>query len=108
MRSKIKITVLKKFSSKDVLGHYFKFPSGTEMKDCTVVEVGQEFIVEDELTMPEGFCRWAWVDIYRDVAILTMGGDFAGGDLAGLKYSACSDGLKPVVFKLERIGEQIG
>ena len=106
MRSKIKITVLKKFSSKDVLGHYFKFPSGTEMKDCKIVEEGQEFIVEDELTMPEGFCHWAWVDIYRDVAILIMGGDFAG--IAGLKYSACSDGLKPVVFKLERIGEQIG
>ncbi|MBK5112145.1 MAG: TIGR04076 family protein [Candidatus Heimdallarchaeota archaeon] len=103
MRAKIKITVLKKFSSKDVLGHYFKFPSGTEMKDCTIVEVGQEFIVEDELTMPEGFCRWAWVDIYRDVAILTMGGDFDG--TTGLKYSACSDGLKPVVFKLDRIEE---
>ena len=105
MTYKVKITVIKKFSSKDILGHYFKFPSGTEMKDCTVIELGQEFIVEDELAMPEGFCRWAWVDIYRDVAILTMGGNFAGGDLAGFKYSACSDGLKPVVFKLERINE---
>ncbi|TET32825.1 MAG: TIGR04076 family protein [Candidatus Heimdallarchaeota archaeon] len=105
LRAKIKITVQKKFSSKDVLGHYFKFPSGKEMKDCLIIKEGQEFIVEDELTMPEGFCRWAWVDIYRDVAILTMGGDFASGDLAGLKYSACSDGLKPVVFKLERIEE---
>ena len=49
--------------------------------------------------------RLAWVDIYRDVAILTMKGNFAEGELAGIKYSACSDGLKPVVFKLERIEE---
>ena len=103
MRAKIKITVIKKFSSKDVLGYDFKFPNGSIVKDCPLVEEGQEFIVEDELTRPEGFCRWAWVDIYKDVAILTMGGNFAEDELAGLKYSACSDGIKPVVFKLERI-----
>jgi len=103
LRPKIKITVIKKFNSKDVLGHYFKFPGGKEMRDCSLVEERQEFIVEDELAMPEGFCRWAWVDIYRDVAILTMGGNFAGGELAGFKYSSCSDGLKPVVCRLERI-----
>ncbi|HUT79794.1 MAG TPA: TIGR04076 family protein [Candidatus Bathyarchaeia archaeon] len=105
MRPKVKITVLKKFTSKDVLGHDFVFPNGFVVKDCEVVKEGQEFIVDNELTMPEGFCRWAWVDIYRDIAILTMKGDFAGGDLAGIKYSCCSDGLKPVVFYLERIEE---
>jgi uncharacterized repeat protein (TIGR04076 family) len=105
MRPKIKITVLRKFSSKDVLGYDFKFPNGYVVKDCDTVQEGQEFIVENELTMPEGFCRWAWVDIYRDIAILTMKGNFAEGEFAGLKYSACSDGLKPVVFKLERIEE---
>ncbi|MFX1446136.1 MAG: TIGR04076 family protein, partial [Promethearchaeota archaeon] len=61
MRPKVKITVLKKFSSKDVLGYDFKFPNGFVVKDCTAVQEGQEFIVEDELTMPEGFCRWAWI-----------------------------------------------
>ncbi|MHA1221135.1 MAG: TIGR04076 family protein [Candidatus Heimdallarchaeota archaeon] len=106
MRPKVKITVVKKFTSKDVLGHDFIFPNGYVVKDCEVVQDGQEFIVDNELTMPEGFCRWAWVDIYRDVAILTMKGDFAGGDLAGTKYSCCSDGLKPVVFLLERIEEK--
>ena len=105
VRSKIKITVLKKFTSKDVLGYDFIFPNGFVVKDCPVVQEGQEFIVENELTMPEGFCRWAWVDIYRDVGILTMGGNFAEGEHAGEKYTACSDGLKPVVFKLERIEE---
>ena len=105
MRAKIKITVIKKFTSKDVLGYDFVFPNGHIVKDCPVVKKGQEFIVENELTMPEGFCRWAWVDIYRDLAILTMGGTFADGDLTGIKYSCCSDGIKPVVFKLERIGE---
>ena len=105
MKPKIKITVLKKFTSKDVLGYDFKFPNGFVVKDCDRVQEGQEFIVGDELGMPEGFCKWAWIDIYRDVAVLTMGGTFAGGDLTGTKYSCCSDGLKPVVFYLERIEE---
>lgn len=103
MRPKIRITVLKKFTSKDVLGYDFVFPNGYIVKDCELVQEGQEFIVDDELSMPEGFCKWAWVDIYRDVAILTMGGTFASGELAGKKYSCCSDGIKPVVFYLERV-----
>lgn len=103
MRPKIKITVIKKFTSKDVLGKDFIFPNGYVVKDCEYVQEGQVFIVDDELSMPEGFCKWAWIDIYRDVAILTMGGTFAGGELVGKKYSCCSDGIKPVVFYLERI-----
>ncbi len=105
MKPKIKITVQKKFTSKDVLGYDFKFTNGFVVKDCVHVKEGQEFIVGDELEMPEGFCKWAWIDIYRDVAVLTMGGTFADGDLTGTKYSCCSDGLKPVVFYLERIEE---
>ncbi|NHK30030.1 MAG: TIGR04076 family protein [Asgard group archaeon] len=106
MRPKVKITVVKKFTSKDVLGYDFVFPNGFVVKDCPVIQEGQEFIVENELTMPEGMCRWAWVDIYRDVGILTMGGNFAEGELAGMKYSCCSDGIKPVVFLLERLEEE--
>ncbi len=105
MKPKIKITVVRKFTSKDVLGYEFKFPNGFIVKDCDKLHIGQEFYADDELTMPEGFCKWAWVDIYRDVAILTMGGTFAGGELTGTKYSCCSDGIKPVVFHLERIEE---
>ena len=105
MGSKIKITVQKKFTSKDVFGHDFTFPNGYVVKDCDLVQEGQEFFVEDELGMPEGFCKWAWIDIYRDVAIIAKGGTFAGGDLEGTKYSCCSDGIKPVVFFIERIEE---
>ena len=103
MTNKLKITVLKKFYSKDVFGHDFTFPNGYVVKDCERVQEGQEFFVKDDLSKPEGFCDWAWVDIYRDVAILAMGGTFAGGDLEGTKYSCCSDGIKPVVFFIERI-----
>lgn len=103
MKPKIKITVIKKFTSKDVLGKDFVFPNGYVVKDCEYVQEGQEFIVNDDLSMPEGFCKWAWVDIYRDIAVLTMGGTFAGGEHTGKKYSCCSDGIKPVVFYLERI-----
>ncbi|MFW9924510.1 MAG: TIGR04076 family protein [Candidatus Thorarchaeota archaeon] len=106
MEPKIKITVVKKFKTKDVLGYDFKFPNSNVVKECNQVQEGQEFIVENDLSMPEGFCRWAWVDIYRDIAVLTMGGTFAEGELTGTKYSCCSDGLNPVVFLLERLEEK--
>jgi uncharacterized repeat protein (TIGR04076 family) len=30
---------------------------------CDLVEVGQEFIVEESGAIPSGFCTWAWHDI---------------------------------------------
>jgi len=46
--------------------------------------------------------RWAWADIQRDVAHLALGGDFSWINKPGSMVSCCTDGLRPVVFKLER------
>ena len=43
------------------------------------------------------FCKWAHHDIYKDMNILLLGGDFSS-ELPGVKFTACSDGLKPVCF----------
>jgi len=55
------------------------------------------------MQMPEGFCSWAWADIQRDVIHMGLGGDFPWMKKPGVMISCCTDGLRPVVFKLERI-----
>jgi uncharacterized repeat protein (TIGR04076 family) len=69
---------------------------------CDVVETGKTYLSKD-LKMPEGFGSWAWADIQRDVAYLALGGDFRWINRSGSMVSCCTDGLRPVVFKLERV-----
>jgi uncharacterized repeat protein (TIGR04076 family) len=99
---RIKITVIKRFTPEDVFGHEYFNMYGNKVGICSRYEDDQEFVVDGSLAMPEGFCPIAWKDIYNDVSILVFGGDHALSE-PGVMYSCCSDGVKPVVFKLERI-----
>ena len=63
---------------------------------------GQEFIVED-LGKPKGFCNTAWVSIFADLRLLAFGGNLPYYKEKGIAINACVDGLRPVIFKLERI-----
>jgi len=93
---KVKITVLKKLDTGSLRRNY-----GGDLGECPF-RVNDEFVSE-ELGMPEGFCPWAWADIQRDVAHLALGGDFPWMKIEGTGISCCTDGLRPVVFKLKRI-----
>jgi uncharacterized repeat protein (TIGR04076 family) len=95
--SKVKITVLKRLVLSD-LDKYKNEPSVA----CTRFDDGQEFLSEN-IQMPQGFCSWAWADIQRDVAILALNGNFIWVKDEGIGISCCTDGFRPVVFKLERI-----
>ena len=53
--------------------------------------------------MPEGFCSWAWRDLYKDLAVLRFGGSFESWVEPPYMYTACSDGVRPVSFKLEAL-----
>ena len=68
-------------------------------------EEGMEWIVNKRIDMPDGFCSWAWRDIYKDVSVLAMGGNFDPWVNKGLIYTSCSDGIRPVSFLIERIEE---
>lgn len=52
--------------------------------------------------MPEGFCGWAWRDIHKDLSVLYFDGNFYDHE-EGVQHVSCSDGRKPVCFKLERV-----
>ncbi|MHA1904920.1 MAG: TIGR04076 family protein [Candidatus Thorarchaeota archaeon] len=102
---KVKVTVIKVFSPEDVFGNEITLPSGKRIDKCSFYEEGDEFIIDSVMQMPEGFCGWAWRDLYKDISVLFFGGNFAMGP--GLQYTSCSDGKKPVCFKLERLEERV-
>lgn len=99
--NKVKITVLKRFSPSEVFESSPVTPT-EPLEACELYEDGQEFIVED-LKMPEGFCGAAWHAIYGNLRTLAFGGDLPWYKEKGTAVNCCIDGLRPVIFKLERI-----
>jgi len=101
-RKKVKITVVKKLSRSELFDE--KIRNLVDSADnCQVVEETQEFIVGDDGLMPEGFCGSAWNDIYRKYRHLSLSGDFPWVKKKGTIVTCCTDGFRPVIFKLERI-----
>jgi len=79
----MRITVLKKLDRNNLFGGEPPIES-MEEPICQVFDEGQVFEVGADGKMPEGFCTWAWRDKGKAVA-------------------CCTDGLRPVLFLLERV-----
>ena len=52
--------------------------------------------------MPEGFCSGAWNDLYKVLLTVSAGGEFPWYTEKGASVTCGTDGLRPVVFKIER------
>ena len=104
--SKCKITVLRRPVADQGLVDEYLADSYKEkgFGACTVYKDGQEFVL-DSPRMPEGFCDWAWADIQRDVIAVMFGSDYPWVKQSGTAITCCTDGFRPVVFKVERIEE---
>ena len=102
--SRVKITVLKKSVPQEVFSS--GMPAATDIDEaCSSFSVGQEFIVEKDGKMPEGFCTWAWDDIYKVVTLLQYGGNCTWINETGTGITCCTDGFRPVIFKVTRLEE---
>ncbi|MBE0636662.1 TIGR04076 family protein [Candidatus Bipolaricaulota bacterium] len=98
----VKITVVKKVVHNDLIDEYLH-PSSKERGFglCDAFEEGQEFIVKGKC--PEGFCNWAWADIQRDVMMVAFGTGYPWVAQEQTAITCCTDGFRPVTFKLEHI-----
>jgi uncharacterized repeat protein (TIGR04076 family) len=106
LRKKVRITIFKRVDPEVIFdGNVPTAPTGKPYERCRLGNEGQEFIVDIDLKRPEGFCSWAWRDIYKDVSVLAHGGDFYDWIERGKMYTCCTDGIRPVSFLLERINE---
>jgi len=88
----VKISVLRRGYEKEFVEMLKSGAKGP----CTRFSDGQEFILKSQWAMPEKFCEWAWADI-RAYIPMVLG---QGNPIA----VCCTDGFRPVFFKVERIG----
>ena len=69
---------------------------GGQSGPCPVFEEGQEFEIRSPYLRPEGFCAWAWADIRTYIQAAYFGAE-------GPQISCCTDGIRPVYFRIERV-----
>ena len=100
---KVRITVIKKTFNTEFVEAYTDGCSFKPEGCCHAFDIGHEFISEGH--MPEGFPDWAWCDMQKYVVTLARGGNFMGFK-PGVFVTYCTDGFRPVFYRLERIEEQ--
>jgi len=98
-----KITVLKTLYHQDLAEEYRH--AHIHKGPCPFFKEGQEFIVNYMTEKPEGFdCDWAWNDIHKVLLALMLKGDFSTWMKNPNNFiTCCTDGIKPVIFKIERL-----
>lgn len=95
-RHQVRITVLKKLFHSEFVEKYAATPQ--RWTECRHFDEGQEYVtsLDAPWEMPDGFCGWAWADMQKLVYGMARGGQ-------DVFVTCCTDGYRPVVFKLEKI-----
>jgi uncharacterized repeat protein (TIGR04076 family) len=105
MMKKVKITILRKMFYEDIAEKYLT--EGAKVGDCPILNEGDEFIYDGQAIMPKGFCQWAWIDIYGGIKTLSSGGTFTPwNNKENMQILCCTDGIRPVIFKIESLNEE--
>ena len=106
-KHKCKITVLRRELFEDLQEQYLAYPKAGK---CDFFKDGQELFIDenDYWNMLNGkFCAYAWISINKYVYAALQGGSLLRGWTKDEKVmiASCSDGTRPVIFKIERIDE---
>lgn len=97
---KVKITVIRKDFHPALAEEYLT--DGADTGACPLLNVGDTFIFEGNAKMPEGFCPWAWIDIYASVNAVSLGATYTPWNRRdGQTIVCCTDGIRPVTFNVE-------
>ncbi len=97
MAKKVKITVLKRLLLDDIVTEY----AGKDaISLCSKFKEGDSFIT-DGRSVPEGFCTWAWADIFKDIIFVRNNMDCIGTLDGKSQIASCTDGFRPVIFRIE-------
>ncbi len=104
MMKKCKITVLKTMLNEELAKEY----GCKGLGKCPFHKSGDVFYAD--YAKPEGLCDEAWKAFYQYVFALSNGcgilfqGDWI--DKPGVAICSCNDGIRPVIFKIERMAEE--
>jgi uncharacterized repeat protein (TIGR04076 family) len=100
--TKVKITVVKRLDLSKIHADSELGCSANLDSVCDLFREGQEFVT-DITRVPEGFCPGAFVDIFRFISGLRSGANYPWMNEKGKVLVCCTDGFRPVVFRLERM-----
>ena len=105
--SRVRITVLLREYYEDLLRDQYA-PDNSERRvgRCSSFRDGQTFDTNEICEKPVGFCDWAWADIQRDAVSVSFGVGHPWAAPKPMAISCCTDGKRPVVFKIEAVGEE--
>jgi uncharacterized repeat protein (TIGR04076 family) len=98
-----KITVLKCTFHQDLFDAFATAEAAQQAGPCPLFQEGQEFVLDLPWAIPEGFCNWAWADMRPCVYAACLGADLPGAKSSGTFITCCTDGFRPVIFKVERV-----
>jgi uncharacterized repeat protein (TIGR04076 family) len=100
MENKVKVTVLRRFFYADLAEEYLI--EGKSVGACPLLKEGDVFLFEGNAVMPENFCPWTWIDIYKTVSSIFAGATYSSwNNREHQSIICCTDGIRPVVFKVE-------
>jgi len=103
MVDRLKITVLKREVCPDLIRRYqAELDDERAYAPCGRFHDGETFLVEP-CEKPDGFCSWAWADIQRQAIWVALRGVQPGYKHPGTAVACCTDGLRPVFFRLELV-----
>jgi uncharacterized repeat protein (TIGR04076 family) len=107
--ARLKITVLERTFNEEIAEAYGSagFKAGRGFGPCPNFRDGQSFVL-DGLRKPLDFCSWAWADIHRAIRTVAFGGEDDFMKIPGSALGCCTDGMKPVIFRIERIASSEG
>ena len=100
MRRQVRITVLKREFYPEYADEYLT--EGRNVGPCPILKEGDAFVYEGGAVMPEGFCPWAWIDLYRSISA-TAGRAENSWYKPNVSIECCTDGIRPVIFRLEAL-----
>jgi len=103
-RHKCKITVLRRELYEDLQAEY---SANLKAGKCELFREGQEWIVDERnyLINSQLICSYAWDAISKWVYAALQGGSMLRANDEKVAITCCNDGIRPVIFKLERIDE---
>lgn len=100
-RHPLKITVIKVVDSKELFPELPEGCVSTFESSCPRFRENQVFYVDRDGNPLNGFpCQWAWNDNFPIITAMRNGVHFRQ-KRQGIQYTCCTDGLRPVIFRIE-------
>lgn len=108
--SRVRITVVEHVVHTELQRQHLnrdQFPEA--VGTCPRMQLGKTFIVEGvHPVKPDDFECWdAWIDLQRFLVAVQHGGSFPWMRQPGTAIVSCSDGMRPVSFRIERLDDDV-